>query len=186
MQYAKIVEGIVARVGDLPRNLKTETNTIINFDKLPAAELKAHGYLPITDETVPYDNKYMSLGAPAYAVGEDNVVLTHPIITMDLLMYKQQKIAQAYEAANKALDALVAGYSQLEVATWPAIQADILAYDATGTVGAAMQGAIDSSGYDAADLAALILPRIQQQADIYVDRKAQVVAIMAAATHSEV
>ena len=164
----------------LAKNYVTpEGATITNVLSLSATEKVALGLYPYIAvahaawETV-----------VAYAINAADVTAT--FTAMPLADYKLQEVDAAYRVANRALDALVAGYSQLEVATWPAIQADILAYGVDGTVGAAMQGAIDSSGYDAAGLAALILPRIQQQADIYVDRKAQVVAIMAAATHSEV
>ena len=170
----------------LPRIFKLDDgSTITNFHKLTDEErINLAGVFPVVEaQTL---SKWQARHTPVYVFSATKATVTYTVTDMPLADYKKQEVDRVYKAANKALDALVAGYSQLEVATWPAIQADILAYDATGTVGAAMQGAIDSSGYDAADLAALILPRIQQQADIYVDRKAQVVAIMAAATHAEV
>ena len=187
MQYAKIVEGIVASVGDLPRNLKTGTNTIINFDKLAASELKAHGYLPVTDVTVPYNKKYMSLGPPEYTTGVDSVVLIHQIVTMDLLMYKQQEIRKAYQAAKQIMDAQTAGYSQAEVATWPAIQVAVVAYNADNlAIGAALQQAADTSAYTVAELAAMLTPRITVQATAISDRATAVAAILAAVDHASV
>ena len=181
IKYVQVIDAeVIGSPFTLPRNfIKPDGATIVNIASLSAEEKVAIGLYPyIAEAHAAWET------VAAYAINAENVTAT--FTAMPLADYKKQEVNKVYASANVELDALVAGYSQLEVATWPAIQADILAYGVDGTVGTAMQGAVGSSGYDAAGLAALILPRIQQQADIYVDRKAQVVAIMAAATHSEV
>ena len=165
----------------LARNYVTpEGVTITNIQSLTAVEKVAIGLYPYVAvahaawETV-----------VAYAINAENVTATHT--AMPLADYKQQVIKGTYAAAKALLDAQAEGYSTVEIADWPAIQADVAAYNLDNTnVGVAMQVAADSSAYDVAGLAAMITPLIAYKVAVQADRKAQVVAIMAAATHSEV
>ena len=164
----------------LPKNLKlADGSTIANAPSLSDADLVALGVYKVIEtprQAWEVLDTYTTAGGVATEVNA----------TTPLEEYKVRKISALYADKNRQLDALVAGYSQLEIATWPAIQADVLAYGSGGVVGIAMQAAIDTSGYDAQSLEALLLPRIQAQATILAERKAEATAIMAAATHVEV
>ena len=171
---------------ELPNKYKLPDGSTTNGLKdFMVAELIAIGIYPLVDNS-PTPEKWQEFIDSTYVIGAAAVTVTNNYSSLSLDAYKQRKIDALYEDKNSQLDQLVAGYSQLEVATWPAIQADILQYGIDATVGAAMQGAIDTSGYDAPSLEALLLPRIQQQATILSDRKTQAEAIMAAGTHLEV
>lgn len=187
MQYAKVENGQFAFETSIQGTLKLAGGAVIaNFNKLSEAEKITYGYYPLEDQTPVFDARFNTAVLPTYTVLAAKVTVAYAVVESPLETYKQQEIAKAYAAANSQLDQLVEGYSQLEVATWPAIQADVLAYGTSGLVGAHMQRAIDSSGYDAEGLEALLLPRIQQQATILARRKADAEAIMAALTHAEV
>jgi len=181
MQYAKVVNNEVVRVGRLPNSFETsQLGVILNFHLLSDAKLKTYGFYPIVDNTPAFDGRYVSKTTPAYTVGVDAVVLTHALKTKDILAYKQKVIAAVYTKAKTLLDLQASGYSFAEIATWPAIQADVVAYNATTVVGAALQAAADASAYDVAGIAALLTPRIAVQASILANRKALVEAINAA------
>ena len=170
----------------LPKKYKlpdgSTTNGLKNFS---ASELKAIGIYPLIDASV-VPEAWQEFVDSTYVVSENEVTVTNNYSSLSLAAYKQRKIAALYEDKNNQLDALVEGYSQLEVATWPAIQADVLQFGVDASVGAAMQVAIDTSGYDAQGLSDLLLPRIQAQATIYAARKTEAGAIMAAVDHASV
>ena len=187
MLYAKITNAEVTSIGKLPKIFKTNKGAnISNFNLMSDSEVKAYGFLPVVDTTPAFVAAYNTLSLPAYTIEADQVTLLYTVTQKDILEYKQEKIAAAYQAANNQLDTLVQGYSQLEVATWPMIQADVLAFETTGVIGSYMQAAIDTSGYSAQGLADLLLPRFAEQATILAARKTAVEAIMLAGTHSEV
>ena len=164
----------------LPKNLKlADGSTVANAPSLSDADLEALGVYKVIETP---RQAWEVLDTYTTAGG----VATEVSATIPLEEYKVRKVSALYEDKNRQLDALVEGYSQLEIATWPAIQADILQYGIDSSVGVAMQQAIDTSGYDAPSLEALLLPRIQAQATIYTARKAEATAIMAAGTHLEV
>ena len=165
----------------LAKNYVTpEGVTITNAASLTAVEKVAIGLYP-----------YIAVAHAAwetvvsYAVNAGDVTAT--FTAMPLAEYKKQVIKDTYAAAKALLDAQAEGYSAVEIADWPAIQADVAAYNLDNTnIGVAMQAAADSSAYDIAGLSAMITPLIAYKAEVQADRKAKVVAIMAAATHSEV
>lgn len=159
---------------------KEDGTTITNVKNLTVAEKVAIGLYPVVEPATAAEWETQVV----YTIGAEEVTVSHTAEPLEV--YKQKKIAALYEQKNQELDALVEGYSRLEVATWPSIQADVLAYGIDSSIGLAMQQAIDTSGYDAAGLAALLLPRIQAQATILAERKAEATAIMAASTHVEV
>jgi len=187
MLYAKITNAEVTSIGKLPKVFKTpEGSNISNFNLMSDPEVKAYGFLPVADLTPAFVAAYNTLSLPVYTIEADRVTLLYTVTQKDILEYKQEKIAAAYQAANNQLDSLVQGYSQLEVATWPMIQADVLQFGVDGSVGSYMQAAIDTSGYDAQGLADLLLPRFAEQAAIMTTRKTVVEAIMLAADHAAV
>ena len=181
MKHIKVSSNVV--VGQpftLAKNyVAPDGSTVTNVASLSVAEKVAVGLYPFVD--VAHAEWETDV---TYTVNAENVTASY--VAIPLADYKQQALAKVYEQKNAELDKLVEGYSQLEVATWPAIQADVAQYGVDGTVGVAMQQAIDTSGYDAAGLAALLVPRINQQATILAERKAMATAIMAAGTHAEV
>jgi len=155
------------------------------FDRLTDAKrISLAGVYPLVEtQTI---EPWQSKSLPVYEYTATECSVTYTLTDKPLEIYKQEKIAAAYQAANNQLDSLVQGYSQLEVATWPMIQADVLAFTASAVIGQYMQAAIDTSGYTAQGLADLLLPRFAEQAAILATRKTTVEAIMLAADHAAV
>ena len=171
----------------LPRTFKLDDgSTVTNFDRLTDAErISLAGVFPVADTLVL--GVWQTKSLPVYTFSATEATVTYTVADTLLTDYKQQAIAKVYAAAKALLDAQAEGYSAVEVADWPAIQADVAAYNLDNTnIGVAMQAAADSSAYDIAGLSAMITPLIAYKAEVQADRKAKVVAIMAAATHSEV
>jgi len=171
----------------VPNTLTLADGSVItNAGSLSEAELIEQGYYPLVDISLVVELAYHTFVSRDYVIEADRVTMQNNHVMLGLDEYKARKIAAAYQAANNQLDSLVQGYSQLEVATWPMIQADVLAYTATAVVGSYMQAAIDTSGYTAQGLADLLLPRFAEQAAIMATRKTAVEAIMLAADHAAV
>jgi len=164
----------------------TDGSVITNAGSLSEVELIEQGYYPLVDISLVVELAYHTFVSRDYMIEADRVTMQNNHVMLGLDEYKARKVAQAYASANNQLDTLVEGYSQLEVATWPMIQADVLAYTATAVVGSYMQAAIDTSGYTAQGLADLLLPRFAEQAAIMATRKTAVEAIMLAADHAAV
>jgi len=182
--FAKVESDIVVETFiQLPRNLVTPEGVISNFNKL--TDVAAYGYYLIVDQRQVPEAWQERVNVVNSVVG-NTVEVTCDLADTPLEGYKAQKITKAYANANNQLDSLVEGYSQLEVATWPMIQADVLAFTATAVIGSYMQAAIDTSGYSAQGLADLLLPRFAEQAVILATRKTAVEAIMLAADHAAV
>lgn len=76
---------------------------------------------------------------------------------------KSDAIAQIYGAVKSKLDEQSEGYSATEVATWPALQAEIAQYNADETIGPAMQAVIARGRLSADGLSALLTPKINYQ-----------------------
>ena len=114
------------------------------------------------------------------------VTVTYTVVDIPLAEYKQRKIAKAYHTAKRILDTHADGYSLAEVATWPAIQADVIAYNTSGAIGAALQQAAYVSAYTVAEVAAIVTPKIAVQVAALSDRAAAVAAILEADDHASV
>jgi len=171
----------------VPNTLTLADGSVItNAGSLSEVELISQGYYPLVDISPVVELAYHTFVSRDYVIEADHVTMQNNHVLMDLAEYKERKIAAAYQAANNRLDTLVEGYSQLEVAIWPMIQADVLDFTATAVVGSYMQAAIDTSGYTAQGLADLLLPRFAEQAAIMATRKIAVEAIMLAADHAAV
>lgn len=188
MLYAEILNSSIVSVRKLPLSFTMgDGRTIINFNRLSDLELKAHGFLPVLDDTPAYDSDSVGLGAPAYTVGAASVSMTHALVPLTLEQYRQKKIALVYGTVKALLNAQAEGYSQAEIATWPALQADVVAYNLdTNVIGAALQAASDTSAYTVVQIAAILTPRIAVQVSALASRKAIVAALNAATTIPEV
>jgi len=178
---------VVGNPTSVPRNLeKADGSVVTNAGGLSQSELIALGYYPLVDISEVLDLAYHTFVEKVYVVESERVTVSNTHALVPLEIYKQQKVAMAYQDINSQLDQLTQGYSQLEVATWPMIQADVLAFTASAVIGSYMQAAIDTSGYTAQGLADLLLPRFAEQAAIMATRKTAVEAIMLAADHAAV
>lgn len=92
---------------------------------------------------------------------------------------RKTKIEAVYSICQQRLDALSAGYAQSEIATWPAMRAEIVRYNADGSVGPTMQAVIDLGRHTAQTLAAALTPRIGYQTACLANREAHVLALLA-------
>jgi len=171
---------------NLPFNYKLNDGTTqIGFDRLTdAARIALAGVYPLVEaQTI---EAWQSKSSPTYDYTATECLVTYTLTDTPLDLYKQQKIGAVYQAAKELLDAQAEGYGLAEIATWPAISADVVAYNIDATVGVAMQAALDTSSYDAAGLAAVLTPRINKQLSILANRAALSFAINAAADHAAV
>jgi len=188
MLYAIVRNNAVAEVvTTIPKTFRTKDGTIANFDHLTASEQASHGFYGVTDVTPAHDGRYVTESNPVYTIAGTGVELLYTLTQKDLLVYKQDVIAQVYKKAKQLLDAQAEGYSLPEIATWPTMQAEILAYNANNTViGATMQSVISEGLHTAASLAALLTPRISLQQNILVNRATLTNAIDTAVDHAAV
>jgi len=186
-RYANVVNGAVVSAFILPPNkLDTPEGLIVNFNQLSQADLAAHGYYAITDSR-PNGGAWQQRGPDLYAISGITVVVTADLTDLPILDFKQTSIKKVYEKAKQLLDIQAEGYGLAEIAAWPAIQADVVAYNLDNTtIGSALQTAAGASSYDAAGIAALITPRIAVQSDVLANRKALVEAISTALDHQAV
>ena len=170
----------------LPRTFKLDDgSTITNFDKLTDAErISLAGVFPVVEaQTL---DAWQSKSLPMYAFSATEATVTYTLVGQPLADYKKQAIQKVYQASKQEMDAQTLGYSQAEVATWPAIQADVIAYNATTAIGAALQQAADTSAYTVAEVAAIITPKIAVQVAALTKRATLVTSINAAADHAAV
>ena len=138
--------------------------------------------IPEIDETS-FDPRYQTLGSRIEVIEAGQVRVNHPVTDKNLTVYIQERIAETYQIAKTKLDEQSPGYSDVEVATWPAMQADIVAYNADSTVvGPTMQAVIDQGTNTAAGLSALLTPKINYQGAVITARNTHVGALLALTT----
>ena len=170
----------------LPRTFKLDDgSTITNFDRLTDAErISLADVFPVAD-TLALE-AWQTKSLPVYTFSATEATVTYTVADTLLADYKQQAIQKVYQAAKQEMDAQTIGYSLAEVATWPAIQADVIAYNATTAIGAALQQAADTSAYTVAEVAAIITPKIAVQIAALSKRATLVTSINAAVDHAAV
>ena len=185
--YIKVSNNLVTSGSfALPKKYKLpDGSTTSGLKNFTAAGLRAIGIYPLVDNS-PAPAAWELFDSAAYSVGADVVTLTNSYSVIPLADYKQQAIQKVYQQSKQVMDAQTVGYSQAEIATWPAIQADVIAYNATTAIGAALQQAADTSAYSVAEVSAIITPKIAVQIAALSKRATLVTSINAAVDHAAV
>lgn len=180
--YIKVSNGaVVGQPFTLPTDYRHDNGDLTaNVGLLSAAELRALGLYPVSEtpgeawETV-----------ASYTVGSESVALTWA--AMPLADYKNARLFEAYARCKTEIDAASAWYSVAEIAEFPALQDEIIAYQANSAVVGPIMAAIIARGrHTAASLAATLLPKMTTQAEWLAWRDAHVAAILALTTHEAV
>lgn len=182
--YAKVESGIVTEFPvALPKSIKQDNGQwLCNFDNADKATSANLGYYELIEVKPTFNDAFEYLGDPVLTVGIDDVTATYPVITKSLDDYKKEAMTSVYAKAKQLMDEQSEGYSQAEIATWPQIQQDVMAYNADNAViGVALQNAVNHSAYTAAELSTILTPRIASQNHI-MDRRAQLVSLIRSAT----
>jgi len=170
---------------ELPKKYRLPDGAMTySLDQYSLQQLKDIGIFPLVDNSPtvrPYDDYIDSV----YTINEDFVELVNNYVVRDLALYKKQRIGIAYNTAKELINSQSEGYALAEIATWPAIQSEVLVYNVDSTdIGAALQSAADSSAYSVAELSSMLTPRITLQMSIIANRAALVSAINGAADHA--
>ncbi len=182
--YAKVDAGAVTEFpANLPKSIKmADSRWLCNFDKVDKATAASQGYYEVIEDKPVINEAFEELGDPVFVVGSNEVTATYPALTKPLEDYRKEVLTAVYSRAKEIMDGLSAGYSQAEIATWPQIQQDVMAYNADNAViGVALQNAVNHSAYTAAELSTILTPRIASQNHI-MDRRAQLVSLIRSAT----
>lgn len=142
--------------------------------------------VPYIDNTPAYDSRFQVLGDAVVSVAGDSVTAIRPVSHVPVAQYVQQRVDEVVNRAIALLNDQAAGYSQIQIAAWPQIQADVIAYNAdNANIGPAMQNAMIESSLDAAALAGLITPKINFKNAVFTNRNAHIAAIKAFDTTNE-
>jgi len=180
--YLKVLNNaVVGSLFTLAKDYKKDDGTVVqNIHLLSTAEKIELGlYQAVIAAHEAWET------VPAYTINADHILVNYS--AMPLADYKQQAISAVYSHAKNLLDAQAEGYSLAEIATWPAIQFDVIAYNANNAaIGSALQSAVDTSAYTVAELSAALTPRITMQISVIANRAALVGAINTAADHAAV
>lgn len=150
---------------------------------LSVAERIGHGLYPVVSMPPPPFDARWQTATPLFAVAADHVVLHYAIGTRPVNDVRSERIDEAYDRCRAILDGLSSGYAHAEIATWPAMQAEIAAYNADPTqVGPTMQAVIARGRHTAASMAAVLTPKMAIQSAALAARDAHVAAIQALTT----
>jgi len=174
---------VISGPSQLPNTIALGDGSVLtNPASLQPSELRELGWYAVTDESLPVDKRYYAEVSSSYTVRPLDVQLVVVYALIDLQAYARKQVASAYQRTKELLDAQAEGYSQAEIAMWPAIQADVIAYSLDESVGPSLQASVDTSAYTVAELAAMLAPRIALQIAVLANRKAMVEAITLAAS----
>lgn len=186
--YIKVIDGVAAGSPfTLPTNyVKDDGATVFNVAMLTELEKIAIGLYPVV-EALPeaFDDRYQ-IATPVFTVNADHVALNYTITDMPLADYKQQRIAEVYMHCAALIDNSARRYSAAEIAQFPGMQAEVIAYNADNNViGPMMQTVINRGRHTAASLAEKLIPKISLQNTALQARDDHVSAITALTTHQE-
>lgn len=178
--FIKVVDGaVVGAPFTLPKDYPLPSGGVAsNVESLTATEKRALRLYPVVETLPDFDDRYQTC-EPIYTLSAESVSLTYAVTDIALISLKQAAIAKAYRQCAGILDEQSKGYSVVEIATFPLIQAEILAFNATGSVGDMMQAVINRHHHSAQSLSDLLMPKITIQAEALLARDNHVVAIMA-------
>jgi len=180
MLFVKVINGIVVQgPATLPRTLETDTGTVVNFDKLDTALLKDLGYIPYTDTTGAYDQATHDVGDFTYNIGASAVTGSRALTERSISTITAAKITEVYARCKGILDSHSAEYSAAEISSFSTMQTEVKEYAASGTVGPAMQVAIDRGRHTASTLEVAILPKALAQDTALLARDMHLAAIEA-------
>lgn len=87
MLYALVENGVVLKVGNLPRAYKN----ISGFNLLPADKIKEYGFLPVENVELDFDNEKQRLGEAEFTVEADKVIMTSKVINLKAAELKDKK-----------------------------------------------------------------------------------------------
>lgn len=177
--FVKVINGLPTGTPfTLPTNYLTDDGNIIpNVALLPPEEKLIAGLWPVGEAIPTFDARYQTI-EPDYILNTDHVLLVYVVNNIPLDELKQTAIKKAYAKCAATLDAQTVGYSQVEVATFPLIQAEIVAFNAAGEVGAMMQAIISRGRHTGETLSALLTPKIVIQQEALNNRDDNVSAIL--------
>jgi hypothetical protein len=86
MNYANVKGGVVVYIGHLPKSYAN----VSGFDQITDPNiLKNHGWFPMEEVKVPYDNQTHYLVSPSVAIEADKVVVTDVVIAFTTDQIKQ-------------------------------------------------------------------------------------------------
>jgi hypothetical protein len=185
--YIKVANGATVGVPfTLPMNYQADDGSITNnIADCPLAVKLALGLYPVIETLPVFDARYQSC-TPVYAVHADYVGLSYSVADRPLEVLKQEAIAEVYRHCAEVLDAQSVGYSVVEIATFPLMSAEIVEFNASGSVGNMMQAVISRGRHTAESLSALLSPKISAQNAALQQRDERVAAIMLLPTPSAV
>jgi len=113
-------------------------------------------------------------------VASDDVAVQSIIDSYDPLSYeKEVAISKIYESVKSRIDQHSAGYSAAEIATFPALQSEIIEFNVSGLVGASMQDVIDRGRLTVQQLSDMLTPKITLQKALIAQRDVEVSLIQA-------
>lgn len=170
----------------LPKSYRLADGRVITgFDKLTDSERIALASIyPIVGEPIllPWQSKEN----PVYSFTATGATVSYTVTDLSLEAYKQQRVSEVYTACKTILDSNSDWYAQVEIAQFPALQAEVTQYNVDGTVGSSMQTVISRGRHTAATLSLLLTPKIAIQNAALAARDTHVAAILALTTHQAV
>jgi len=181
--HIRVESGVVSGV---PFTLATnyaapDGSTVLNVSLLTVDERVAIGLYPVV-ETLPVSDERYQTCAPIYTINADHVALTYDVTERTLADVQQAKIAEVYAHCRSILDAASAGYSPVEIASFPALQHEIISYSANAVTGPYMQSVINRGRHTADSLSAALTPKIALEQAALTARDNHVAAILALKT----
>lgn len=183
MAYAKVENNNITPHVSLPSSLLLENGDLLcGFNALSLNELKQYGFYELVDITPAFDNRLSYLGEPTYTVESDRITVEYELHDYSLAELKKRAITAAYAECENTLNQYSQGYSMAEIATFPAMQTEILTYLETGVVGVGMQGVINRRRHTAESLTAVLMPKITAQQTALLERDNHVSVIMSLET----
>lgn len=186
--YVKVESGVVvSHPFTLPQNyVNSDGSTTHNVELLSDEEKRSIGLYRVVEFALDYDERIQK-AEPVWTVTDSVVELTYNISMLPIDLVKQAYIDKAYRKSQAELNKITEGYSAIEIATFPILQAEVKNYNKTGVVGPTLeQAVIDSRIHTLESLVALITNKIAIQSYILEQRNEVVARIKNAVTHSEI
>lgn len=180
MNYAYVKGNTIIPI-ELPTTYLLQDNReIIGFNNLPISELNNYGYYELIDNTLSFNDKLTYKSNPLYTFDSINnkVIVVYQLTDYTLSELKTKAIQLAYQKCADTLSKLTTGYSIPEIAKFPLLQEEILAYITDNNViGPKMTEIINFGLYNASTLKDLLYPKIVAEQIAYQERSNKVIAI---------
>jgi hypothetical protein len=180
--FIKVVDGeVVGKPFTLPENYITDTGEVVmNVRLLTFPEKRRYGLYPVTQYVTAY-NEEIQQSTPLYTIRKTSVELRYEITNISLDDLRSRAATAIYGRCAATLNAQAVGYSVVEIASFPIIQAEIRRYKLTGNLGPAMQAVIQRGRHTAETLCALLEPKIRIQEWALATRDADIEYIQSCA-----